>query len=134
MKKYVFDSYPFIALFRQETGFEIVRDVLVKLSKAELEGYTTAINLVEVYYMISRKSNSKQADSAVAAILEMPVLIVEPDLKMCLDAAKLKSRYSLSFADAFAAALTIDKQGILLTGDDEFKSLNKEPGFKVHYL
>lgn len=83
--------------------------------------------------MIARKSNSKQAESAVAAILEMPVLIVEPDLKMCLDAAKLKSKYSLSFAEAFAATLAIDKNSTLLSGDDEFKSLNK-PGFKVHYL
>ena len=30
MKKIVFDSYALIALFRQEPGYEMVRDLLVK--------------------------------------------------------------------------------------------------------
>lgn len=36
---------PLSHLLRQETGFEIVRDVLVKITKAESEGFMTAINL-----------------------------------------------------------------------------------------
>jgi len=134
MKKIVFDSYAFIALFRQEPGYELVRDLLVKLANDESEGFITAINVGEVYYMISRKSNTKNAEVAIAAIKQMPVHIIDPDLKMCLEAAAIKAKYSLSYADAFAAALTISKKAFLLTGDKEFEGLIKEPGFKIKYL
>ncbi len=96
MKKIVFDSYALIALFRQEPGYELVRDLLVKMANDESEGYITAINLGEVYYMISHKSNTKNAETAITAIKQMPIHIVEPDLKMCLDAAAIKAKHSLS--------------------------------------
>ena len=134
MKKIVFDSYALIALFRQEPGYETVRDLLVKMANDESEGFISAINVGEVYYMISRKSNTKSADAAIAAIKQMPLHIIEPDLKMCLDAATIKAKHSLSYADAFAAALTISKKAVLLTGDKEFESLIGEAGFKVKYL
>ena len=134
MKKVVFDSYALIALFRQEPGYELVRDLLVKMANDESEGYINAINLGEVYYMISHKSNTKNADAAITAIKQMPIQIIEPDLKMCLDAAAIKAKHSLSYADAFAAALTISRKAVLVTGDEEFESLVGEIGFKVKYL
>lgn len=134
MKKVVFDSYALIALFRQEPGYELVRDLLVKMANDESEGYINAINLGEVYYMISRKSNTKNADAAITAIKQMPIQIIEPDLKMCLDAAAIKAKHSLSYADAFAAALTTSRKAVLVTGDEEFESLVGEIGFKVKYL
>lgn len=134
MKKIVFDSYAFIALFREEKGFELVRDLLVKMANNESEGYITAINVGEVFYMISRKSNPKKAQIAIDAISKMPVKIIEPDLKMCLDAAAIKAKYRLSYADAFAASLTISLRGTLITGDKEFESLTGETGFKMKYI
>lgn len=134
MKKIVFDSYAFIALFREEKGFELVRDLLVKMANNESEGYITGINVGEVFYMISRKSNAKKAEIAIDAISKMPVKIIEPDLKMCLDAAAIKAKYRLSYADAFAASLTISLPATLITGDKEFESLTGETGFKMKYI
>jgi predicted nucleic acid-binding protein len=134
MKKIVFDSYALIALFRQEKGFELVRDLLVKIANDESEGYISAVNLGEVYYMICRKSNSKNADAAIAAIKQMPIHIIEPDLTMCLDAAAIKAKYTLSYAGAFAATLTIKRKATLITGDNELDALVGETGFKVKYL
>ncbi len=134
MKRIVFDSFALIAFFRKETGYEIVRDFLVKISNDEAEGYITTVNIGEVYYMICRKSNSKNAEEAIHALLHFPLQIIEADLKLTLEAAKLKAKYSFSFADAFAAALTINKKATLITGDDEFDTLVGEPNFKVKYL
>jgi len=134
MKKVVFDSFALIALFRQEPGYELVRDLLVKISSEDSEGYISAINVGEIYYMISRKSNTKNAEMAIGAVKQMPIQIVEPDLKMCLDAAGIKAKHSLSYANAFAAALTVTKKAILITGDHEFDSLLHEANFKVKYL
>lgn len=134
MKRIVFDSYALIALFRQEKGHEFVRDILVKMANDETEGYITAINVGEIYYMISRKSNTRNAEIAIAAVKQMPIHIVDGDLKLCMEAAAIKAKYSLSYADAFAAALTINKKAVLITGDDEFESLNDISGFKVKYI
>jgi len=134
MKRIVFDSYALIALFRQETGHEFVRDLLVKMANDEIEGFISAVNVGEIYYMISRKSNSKNADAAVAAVKQMPLEIINADLKLCMEAASIKAKYSLSYADAFAAAVTINKKAVLITGDDEFENLKNLPGFKAKYI
>ena len=55
-------------------------------------------------------------------------------LKMCLDAAAIKAKHLLSYADAFAAVLTNSRKAVLITGDDEFESLTGETGFKVRYI
>src|SRR5258705_13509532 len=134
MKRIVFDSFALIAFFRKEPGYELVRDMLVKISNDETEGYITTINIGEIYYMICRKSNAKNAEEAIHALLHFPVHIIEADLKLTLEAAKLKAKYSISYADAFAAALAINKKATLITGDDEFEALAGETNFKVKYL
>ena len=134
MNKIVFDSFALIALFRKELGFEIVRDLLVKIANDESEGFISAINVGEIYYMIARKSNEKYAEAALTAIKKMPVQIQEPDLKMCVDAASMKARHPISYADAFAATLAISRKAVLITGDREFESLSKVHGFSVKFI
>ena len=134
MKKLVFDSYALIAFFKQEPGYEFVRELLVKIANDESEGYITTVNVGEVYYMTARKSSQKNAEIVLDALLKFPLHIVDADLSLSLEAAKLKAKYSLSYADAFAAALTITRKATLITGDEEFRSLDGEANFKVKYL
>ena len=134
MKHIVFDSYAFIALFLGEKGSETVRDLLVQISKEELTGSISVINIGEIFYMISRKSTAKKADEAIEAIMQFPVTIVNADLKLTLEAAGLKARHKLSYADAFAAALSISQKATLVTGDPEFKNLKKEKNFSVQFI
>lgn len=134
MKHVVFDSYALIALFRKEDGFEFVRDVLIKLSGGELKGSISVINVGEIYYMVSRKSNVKKAELAISALLQFPIEIIDAGFDLTLEAAKLKSRYKLSYADAFAAAISISRKATLITGDKEFNNLKAEKGFLVHFI
>jgi predicted nucleic acid-binding protein len=134
MKHVVFDSYALIALFRKEKGFEFVLDLLIKISKGEITGSMSVINVGEIYYMISRKSNSENADLAVKAVLQFPITIINADLDLTMEAAKLKSRFKLSYADAFAAAITISQKATLVTGDPEFAHLKKEKGFYYQFI
>lgn len=62
----------------------------------------------------------------------MPLEIVGIDLNLTINAAKYKAVHRLSYADAFAAALTKSKRGLLVTGDKEFKSLEGE--IKVKFI
>jgi predicted nucleic acid-binding protein len=47
-------------------------------------------------------------------------------------AADFKARHKLSLADAFAAALAKERKAELITGDPEFKALEKE--IKIGWL
>ncbi len=134
MKHYVFDSYALIAFFKKEKSWELIQDLLIKMSNDGITGWITAINVSEIYYMIYRKNSAKQADLAIEALLNFPLNLIEADLKLALQAAKLKAAYKLSYADAFAAALTISKKAVLLTGDQEFLNLKDEKDFEVLFI
>ena len=134
MKRRVFDSHALISFFRKEPAYETVRDLLVKIANNESEAFMCSVNVGEIYYMMVRKGNIKIADAAIHSLKHFPIHFIDPDFKLCMEAAALKAKFSFSYADAFAAALTIAKKAILLTGDKEFDTLIGVTGFKVKYL
>jgi len=134
MANYVLDSYAMLAFFRNEAGAEKVKQLLHDAAADKYELYMTCINAGEVYYMSYRKDGVAKAEIVWKAMLQFPIHIAEANLEFSLAASKIKARYSLSYADAFAAALTIKRKATLLTGDPEFEALSKETGFKVQWL
>ena len=134
MANYVLDSYAMLAFFRNETGGEKVKQLLHEAATDKHELYMTCINAGEVFYISHRKDGAEKAAITWRALLQFPIHIVDADLEFTLAAAKLKAKYSISYADAFAAALTIKRKATLITGDDEFDALIGEASFKVKYL
>jgi predicted nucleic acid-binding protein len=134
MKKIVFDSHAMISFFRKGPVYETVRDILVKVANNESEGFMCSVNVGEIYYMLVRKGNIKIAEAAIISLKQLPIHFIDPDFNMCMEAAALKAKFSFSYADAFAAALTISNKATLITGDKEFEALSGEKGFKVKYL
>lgn len=133
-KNVVFDSYALIAHFRDEQGADLISNLLSEMVLEEKTGFISVINIGEVYYMLYKKAGLKNAEKALEVIKTFPIEVVPADYNFTYAAAQLKSRFKISYADAFAAALTIQKKGTLITGDPEFKSLSKEKDFKVHFI
>lgn len=134
MAHFVLDSYALLAFFRNEEGAEKVEKLLNEAVADKHELYLTCINAGEVYYMSSRKDGIAKAEIVWKAMQQFPIHIINADLEFTLAAAKLKAKYPISYADAFAAALTIKQKATLITGDDEFDALKNEAGFKVKHL
>lgn len=134
MANYVLDSFALLAFFRDEPGAEIVEQLLNAAAGDNHELYVTAINAGEVYYMGFRKDGAGRANLVWETMKKFPIHFIEIDLELSLEAAKIKAVHKLSYADAFAAALTIRKKGTLITGDDEFENLKEQTGFKVKYI
>jgi predicted nucleic acid-binding protein len=61
-----------------------------------------------------------------------PIEFHPADRRLADLAADFKARYKISLADAFAAALAKDRKTELVTGDPEFKPLEKE--IKIGWL
>jgi len=55
-----------------------------------------------------------------------PIEIVGADKDLTKDAAILKGRYRIAYADCFAVALAGNKKAVLITGDPEFKMVEKK--------
>jgi predicted nucleic acid-binding protein len=133
-KNVIFDSFALIAHFRNEEGAEYISSLLADLSIGDKEGFISLANVGEIYYMLHRKSGEANAEKALHKVRLFPIEIITADWESTYQAAKLKSKYRISYADAFAASLTIQKKGTLITGDPEFESLKKEKDFKVHFI
>ena len=132
--KIVFDSFAILAFFREEKGCETVAELLTSLQLKETQGLMSVMNAGEVFYTTSRKQGEKKASEVIDAMMKLQIEFVDSDLVLSLEAAKLKAKYKFSYADAFAAALTIKHKATLITGDKEFKELLAEPHFKVKFI
>ncbi len=133
-KNVIFDSFALIAHFRKEEGSDQISNLLSEIAMGEREGFISVLNVGEIYYMLYRKAGKENAEKSLTILKTLPIKIIDADFHSTYLASQLKSKFPISFADAFAASLTMEKKGTLITGDPEFKSLRKEKDFKVHFI
>jgi ribonuclease VapC len=128
----VLDSHALLKLLRDELGAETVSQLLEKATQRDQAVHMTEVNYAEVQYIIRRKDGDATW-AAVAGELEAAPIEFHPATRPLADlAAGFKARYRLSLADAFAAALAKDMKAELVTGDPEFKALERE--IKIQWL
>ena len=134
MANRVLDSWALIAFFEDEPAADEVEEILAQGSREKHRLFLTSINWAEVYYSTMREVSKDVAEEHAQVIANLPIEIVGigDDLKLARQAAIYKATYRLSLADAFAAALAKEKKAELVTGDPEFKALEKE--IKIHWL
>lgn len=92
------------------------------------------INLGEVYYRIFRLWGEKKALSILKIIQIAPIKTISVADNLVIKSASLKGRFNISYADAFAAATALEKDAILLTGDPDFKEMDKRNILKIEWL
>ena len=126
LQKYVLDSYSLISYLEGEKGAEIVADILKDALTDKTEIFMSVINWGEIYYIVLREQGKEVADLYLKTVSRYPIKIIDVDKSITLEAANFKAFHKMSYADAFAAALTKIKKAILVTGDKEFKSVEKK--------
>jgi ribonuclease VapC len=128
----VLDSFALLAFLRGEAGDDKVAALLEKAGERDTPMQMTDVNYAEVKYMVIRKDGAERWEEIAR---ELPTLPIEfhPATRALADlAADFKARHKLSLADAFAAALAKEKKADLVTGDPEFKAVEKE--IKIGWL
>jgi ribonuclease VapC len=122
----VLDSFALIAFFEDEPGADRVEEVLREMISGKAQGWMSVINWGEVYYSTYREQGSAAAEKVLLQLSSYPIEIVGGDKDLTKDAAILKGRYRIAYADCFAVALARNKKAVLITGDPEFKMVEKE--------
>jgi len=126
MKRYVFDSFALLAYAENESGSATVSTILKDALAGKAVIFLSVINWGEMYYIAYREGGQDTAEMYHTNFEQYPIKIVDTDKELTLLAATLKATNKISYADAFAAALTKLKNAELVTGDPEFKQLEDE--------
>src|SRR5688572_13529799 len=128
----VLDAHALLAFFRGENGGVPVKDLLYKAATADRPLHMTEVNYAEVKYMLLKKDGAAAWEQAEDVLKSLP-LEFHPATRALADiAADFTARFKISLADAFAAALAKEKKAELVTGDAEFKPLERE--IKINWL
>lgn len=76
------------------------------------------INLGEVSYIVERRAGGDRAKRVVRDLRRQLTLDLPSEARV-LEAARIKARYPMAYADAFAVATALAHRATLLTGDPE---------------
>ncbi len=130
----VLDSWALIAFFEDEPAAAHVENLLAQAAAQRHKLLLSAVNWGEIYYSIMREVSQVAAEQVVRKIAALPIEIVGvgEDLVIARHAAIFKAKHRMSYADCFAAALAKTKNAELLTGDPEFKQVERE--IKIGWL
>lgn len=121
-----------MAYFKDEPAGPAVEELIDKARAEKIRLLLSVVNWGEVYYGMWRAGGQGAADSAAGDLSRLPIELVDADLSLAKQAAIYKATNKMSYADAFAAALAKIKNAELVTGDSEFKPLEKE--IKIGWL
>lgn len=123
-KQYVLDSWALLALLQgEEPAAARVKQILLEGERQQATLLISIVNLGEVYYRVGRRSSRAAAEDTLNQIRGLSLTIVSASDELVLAAADLKLEYTISYADAFAAALADRTGATLVSGDPDFDLL-----------
>jgi predicted nucleic acid-binding protein len=123
-KRSLLDSFAVLAFLNRERGFEKVRALLREAARLNQPLLMNEINLGEVYYVTAKQRSLERAEEFLHRLETLPIQPVPNSLTDVLDAARIKARFAISYADAFAVATAIRMNAAVVTGDDEFHTVS----------
>ncbi|HEX7289751.1 MAG TPA: type II toxin-antitoxin system VapC family toxin [Conexibacter sp.] len=115
--KVVLDAWAVAALFNGEPAGRRVRQALKRS-----ECWISSVNLGEAYYTSLRERGEGRTTQLIEDLRQV-VQLDHPDWPLVRDAAGIKARGGLSYADAFCVATARRHDAPLYTGDDEILRL-----------
>ena len=132
---YLLDACSLLMIFNGEDGAQKVLDLLEQARAGSIRLYMSIVQLLEVYYdRIYLKGESK-ARTRIEHILSEPITIIENiSYPVMFEAGRFKTSYSMSLADAIAAATAKSLGATFVTKDGEIKAPEKAGEFSVLWL
>lgn len=123
---FALDAWAILAFLQgEESAATRVREVIEGAQEGTARLFISIINIGEVYYRIGKLHGPKEAEATLKDLFLLPIEVLSADDDTVLAAARLKMAHVLSYADAFAAVTTQQKDATLLTGDPELLDLKR---------
>jgi uncharacterized protein len=122
----VLDPYSLIAYLENENGAEKMIEVIQGARDSGRTLLLSVVNWGEVYYITLRETGRERVEAVAHLISTLPIQVVPADLELTRQAAEFKASKKMSYGDCFAAALAKLRRAELVTGDEEFRQIEKE--------
>jgi len=75
---------------------------------------------------VMRRFGDQKVQDIEQLIQTLPITLIEADIELTREAARIKAKKRMAHADCFAVALARLKKAELYTGNNEFKAVEKE--------
>ena len=131
-KVIVLDTWAMLAYLDGEPAATQVRQMLRRARKKQVSVLFSLINYGECLYIVQREQGLQKAQRAAGIIDQLALRVAPADRPLVFEAAHIKARYAVSYADAFSIALAKRNGAPVATGDPEFKLVETEVA--VHWL
>ena len=131
-KRSLLDSFALLAFLNKERGFEKVKSLLRAAEATGEPLLMNEINIGEVYYITAKDRSMEQAEEFLHRLETLPIQPIANSFADVLEAARIKARFPISYADAFAIATAIRMTAVIVTDDPEFRRV--EPLVTVEWL
>lgn len=132
----VLDSWPMLEWINGKVAGPSFAEMLERARSKTVRLSMSRMNYGEVLYTCRKelKLRESQVGRVIDVFYDLPIEIVSVTDVRVDAAVDLKSRYNISYADAFAAGLAIEFGVFLVTGDREFRELARDGLVSLHWM
>jgi len=133
---FVLDAWAVLAWLAGEASAPRVERELRAAEARGLRLHLSVINAGEVYYRQAKAAGTDVADRLLADLRSgaLPIRMADAHDRRVWQAAHLKAKYPIAYADAFAGALAQELDLPVLTGDPDFRVLEQAGECRVEWL
>ncbi len=114
----------------------MVESFLTASARGAAAANWSSINAGEVYYQLARHRGQEFADTFWRDVVtrRTPLNLYSATNARVRRAARLKARFPVAYADAFAMALALELHQPLVSGDREIRNVADEAGLILEWL
>lgn len=123
---YVLDTSARLTLIEDEPGANVAQDVLESASSGDIEILVSFMSFMEVFYITVQEREVEEAQVRMHLREALPITRVESTASSGMTAAGLKAKHRISVADAWIAALAIERNATLIHKDPEIEQMQGE--------
>jgi predicted nucleic acid-binding protein len=129
--KHVLDASALLRFLDDESGADIVQQVLERASRGSAPVLMSAVNWGEIVYVLLRARGEQVAREVCGSLASLAIEIVAVDASMAERAAFIKEDFKIPYADSYAAALALHENATLVTADYDFAQLSGKLRLKM---
>jgi len=124
--KYVLDTCAMLAYLNNENGSALIEEMLKKAQKRDAVIFLTSMDLAEIYHIVLKEEGRDKALKTMVLVRNLPIESVGLDEQLLMAAGEIRVQCPLSLGDALVVAVAKAKGAKIVTGDRDFKSVEKE--------
>lgn len=125
MKNYVLDANALLSFLGNGLGATRMKSLFADAVRDRKPLLMSVINWGEVFYHLWQRYGEESAQRTMSHLQRLPIGLIEVDLPLVMEAARIKANHKIPYVDCIAAALAINREATLVTSDHDFEKLGR---------